>query len=450
MTRGPLQVAGPRSVWVALLMIALVNHAGAQGLDSTGARPITLEEAVAMARENRPNVIQAAGARKVAQVSRRAAWAEFMPSFSLSSGATRQLPSEGARTVVENGQIILLPAQPWSHNIGMSANIDVFTGFRRLFNLKESGARLDAARIEEVVQRYAATLAVKQSYFDVLAARESAVAAQAQLAQAQQQLEVAAGKVRARTATRSDSLRAEIQVRNGRLALLDAHTALDVANASLTRATGSDQPVTAAQTERLDIPEPLVDEASLPALAEQGPLLASAVADLEAAKAARRATWGAYLPSITASYQRGGSGVGDQWLLNEEDLSYSGSMRFSLNFPIFNQFQRELQGAQAKAALDNAEANLRDARLGVREGLASSVGAYRAAREREATQVATLEAAEEDLRVQRQRYTVGGSTLLDVLASQSQLNQARFDLIRARYDLRIARAQIEALVGRDL
>jgi len=86
----------------------------------------------------------------------------------------------------------------------------------------------------------------------------------------------------------------------------------------------------------------------------------------------------------------------------------------------------------------------------VREGLASSVGAYRAAREREATQVATLEAAEEDLRVQRQRYTVGGSTLLDVLASQSQLNQARFDLIRARYDLRIARAQIEALVGRDL
>jgi outer membrane protein len=449
-TRGPLQVAVPRSAWAALLMISLASVAGAQGLDSTGARPITLEEAVTMARTNAPRVIQAAGARRVAQVSRRTAWGELLPNLSVSAGATRQLPSEGERTRVENGTIILLPAQPWSHNIGLNANIDVFTGFRQLFNLQESGARLRAAKIEEIVQRYAATLAVKQSYFDVLAARESEVAALAQLAQAQQQLDVAIGKVKARSATRSDSLRAEIQVRNGRLAVLDARTALEVANASLTRAVGSETSVTAATSERLDVPEPLVDEATLPALAEQGPLIASAEADVEAAAAARRGTWGNYMPTVSASYQRGGSGVGDEFLLHEEDLSYSGSMRFSLNFPIFNQFQRELAGTQAKVAEENALANLRDARLAVREGLATSVGGYRAAREREESQVATLEAAEEDLRVQRQRYTVGGSTLLDVLASQSQLNQARFDLIRARYDLRIARAQIEALVGRDL
>ena len=61
-----------------------------------------------------------------------------------------------------------------------------------------------------------------------------------------------------------------------------------------------------------------------------------------------------------------------------------------------------------------------------------------------------MEAAEEDLRVQQQRYAVGGSTLLDVLTSQTQLNQARRDLIQARYDQRVAKAQLEALVGRDL
>ena len=44
-------------------------------------------------------------------------------------------------------------------------------------------------------------------------------------------------------------------------------------------------------------------------------------------------------------------------------------------------------------AEENALANLRDARLAVREGLATSVGGYRAAREREESQVATLEAA---------------------------------------------------------
>jgi len=69
---------------------------------------------------------------------------------------------------------------------------------------------------------------------------------------------------------------------------------------------------------------------------------------------------------------------------------------------------------------------------------------------RRCRQLATVAAAEEDLRVQEQRYSVGGSTILDVLASQSQLTQARQNLIRARYDQRVAKAELEALVGRDL
>jgi outer membrane protein len=65
-------------------------------------------------------------------------------------------------------------------------------------------------------------------------------------------------------------------------------------------------------------------------------------------------------------------------------------------------------------------------------------------------QAASVAAGEEDLRVQQQRYALGGSTLLDVLTSQAQLDQARQELIRARYDQRIAKAELEALVGRDL
>ena len=48
------------------------------------------------------------------------------------------------------------------------------------------------------------------------------------------------------------------------------------------------------------------------------------------------------------------------------------------------------------------------------------------------------------------RYQVGASTLLDLLASQTLVNQARQNLIRARYDQRVAKAQLEALVGRSL
>lgn len=77
-------------------------------------------------------------------------------------------------------------------------------------------------------------------------------------------------------------------------------------------------------------------------------------------------------------------------------------------------------------------------------------GAFDAAREQVDTQTATLDAAQEDLREQQQGYQVGSTTLLNVLTSQTTLDQARLDLIQARYNLRVARAPLEALAGRSL
>jgi len=65
-------------------------------------------------------------------------------------------------------------------------------------------------------------------------------------------------------------------------------------------------------------------------------------------------------------------------------------------------------------------------------------------------QAATVSAAEEDLRVQEERYGIGASTILDVLTSQTELDAARRDLIRSRYDLRVAKAEIESLIGSEL
>ena len=49
-----------------------------------------------------------------------------------------------------------------------------------------------------------------------------------------------------------------------------------------------------------------------------------------------------------------------------------------------------------------------------------------------------MAAAEEDLRVQQQRYNLGASTLLEVLNSQTALNTAQQQLISARQTYRVA------------
>ena len=426
---------------IPLLLAAAPAGAAAQP------RPITLHEAVELARANAPAVVQAHGQDRSADAAVRSSYAAFLPSLTLSAGAVRPYP---ARSVFVDSLGRTTAGDTWNYNAGMTATLDLFEGGSRLFDIRQARARDTAADAGLVNQQFVATLNAKQQFFNVLAARESQVAAAAQLDQAEQQRRTSVALTRARQATRSDSLRAEIQVRNAQLAVLDAQNSLETANASLMRATGSDQPVTAGpapgdtMAEGLALPDSL-----LGALAERGPLVVQSEALLSAARAADYATWSDYLPSASLSYSRGGSG-GEPSLQVPSHLDYSGSLRLSLSFPIFDRLQREERHVNANVAAENAVADLRDARLAARQGIVQWLGNYHVAGQRVQAQLATVEAAEEDLRVQQQRYAVGGSTLLDVLTSETQLNQARHDLIQARYDQRVAKAQLEALVGRDL
>ena len=106
--------------------------------------------------------------------------------------------------------------------------------------------------------------------------------------------------------------------------------------------------------------------------------------------------------------------------------------------------------ARAAVAEDVASVQARDARLLARQTLVQSVAQMKTAQEQVSIQVQTVAAATEDLRVQQRRYELGATTLLDLLTSQTQLDNARTALIRARYDYRVAKAQLEALIGRDL
>ncbi len=434
---------------IPLHLLLLTSTLTIAGSDTT-ARRLSLHDAVALAEQNAPSVIHARGQTRATAAAVRAAYGAFIPSLSLSAGANRQLPARAGQVQVVNGQVLTLSPEPWSYSTGVSANVGLFEGGQRFFTLQQSHAQADAATVGLGEQRRIAALAAKQQYYDVLASIDLEAAARAQLDQAQQQLAMSVLHLKARTVTRSDSLRSEILVHNARLAITQARTSRDQANASLTRVVGTPYPVTAANGDSIDAAAALPDDASLRRLAITGPIVQQAAAQRQAARAALHIAWAGYLPSLNASYSRGGSGTADHFAVSGVDLAYSGALRFAVSMPVFDQFQRASQSAQARASLDDAEASCRDAELAALESLAQWLGAYRSADERVELQAATVQAADEDLREHQAQYNVGTTTMLDVLTSRTTLDQARHDLIQARYDRRIARAQLEALVGRSL
>lgn len=419
------------------------------GRTTTPPIAVSLDQAIRMAQKASPIAIQAQGLERSDRAALRAAKGALFPQVTLSAGRVIQYGA-GSTRINSNGEQVSVAAKP-TNSDGMTFNVQLFDGGQRLYALRAARADIESARANSLGASYNIALNVKQQYYAVLAALESQDAANAQLTGAREQLKSSEAKVKAGVATMSDSLRGVVTVNNAELALITAQTNLATANAALTRLVGSDTPITADPTavssERFD---PLPDSAALIAFAQNGPVVQQAQANLDAAKQLKKASKSTYLPSLNATYSRSGSGIDNRFGLGSDPFTYNGRLSLGASYTLFNGFAREANVVRADVAEDNARAALRDAQLAASSSLAGYIGALRSAAQRVTVQAATVRASEEDVRVQQQRYNIGASTLLDLLTSRTTLEQARAALISARYDYRIARAQIETLVGRNL
>jgi len=418
----------------------------AQTAIDTTAAPISLSEAIRLAQQNSLTTVQARGSIRTSSAAVKQSYAAFLPSFSLSARTQRQ---SGDRFDTQ-GNLVPFTGNPTNYSTGLSSSLELFDGGRRFFDIKAAKAGVDAAEASETAATYQVALQVKQQYYNILAARESESAAQAQIQQAEQQLRASSLRLRAGAATISDSLRSVVALGNARLALLSARNNLQVANQTLTRLVASPRTVTAMPADTLDqqVVIPSIDE--LVPLINRAPAIRQAEAELASAHASVRSAKTAFLPTISMNFNRGGSGLDPQFGFGDKRYAYNQNLSFSLNFPLLNNLNREVSVARAIVAEDVAEVQARDAKLLARETLVQSLAAMSTAREQVEIQSVSVAAATEDLRVQQRRYELGATTLLDLLTSETQLNTARNALIRARYDYRVARAQLEALIGRDL
>ena len=428
-----------RAALCALSATALAGVASTQ----EAPRPITLDEAVQLAQRNAPVAVQARGQLRSSDAIVRSAYAAFLPDVNLSMARTWDSDPRVVQTGRRLGDTI-----PWSSSTGATFTLQLFDGFSRLYEVRRARAQQDAAEANDVNQRFQISLEVKQAFYDGLAARESEGAARAQLAQAQLQMKTATARMAAGAATKSDSLRTVIQIGNAQLAIITAQNALRTAEATLTRLVATPFPVTPAE-DTLSAQGIALDSVSLEQLALEGPAVRQAAAQWQVARAGQKAARSSYFPTVSMSYSRDSNGDDLQYGWGDP-FEYSGRLRFTASYPLFNRLNREEQRVNADVQEANAEAALRDARFGTRQQLSQFLGALRTAEARIAIQSSSVTAAEEDVRVQQQRYAVGASRLLDLLTSQTELNNARLALIQARYDYRIAKAQLEALVGRSL
>lgn len=430
-----------RVLQVALATALIAGPAAAQE------RTVTLAEAIKLAERTQPSVVQAQGDVRTAGAQRRSAWGAFLPTVSANSSASDFFSEGASRIDPITGQLLSGNTTNRSVNTSLSASVDLFTGFRRGAQLKAARAGQAEADASLVDARFQQALATTNQFFDALAAAQLVSVREASVRRAEEQLKVSVAKLRAGSATRSDSLRSLVTLGNTQLDLIQARTDLATAEANLGRLIGEVGRVQAADDSAFHVVGAEVDTSALRAEAEaRSPRIQRAAASANAARASLQASRSAYWPSLTLGANTGwnASRSNDYTFLNQRQLS------LQLRWELFNGFDRELAIAQRVASADVAEATAADERRAVEAELTARLAELDAARSKIGITQTSVAAATEDLRVQQERYRLGVSTIVDVLTSQEALNQAEVDVVTARFDYLRAKARLEALIGRTL
>jgi outer membrane protein TolC len=400
---------------------------------------ISLAEALERSAQLDPNYVAATRDIADAEWGRRAALTAFViPSI------TSQLNA----TYYSSETFNIGTGQPASTIVDarLEGRLNLFAGLAKFNELTRSAAELDRARAGQLEARFQTALRTESEYYDVIAQRELTRVAQGRVRRADEQLAVARARVVAGAAVQTDSLQLLLELTEARVALLRQGALLKVAQFQLARRVGAPGPVDALEADPTPAqPLPLSeDDAILEAVAGSPQVLAARHSQ-RAAEADVRSARGAYLPAVDLF---GRISAYDSKLF--PTATTRSSIGISVSLPIWNGAQREMLLSRATTVRDVARAVRADLELAVRRDVVQAYEAYNAARAAGDLASQAVVVAQENLRVQEQRYRAGASTIIDLITAQVSLAEAEAGLVQARYATRLALSGLEAILGRRL
>jgi outer membrane protein len=493
----------PLAVGALLAASVAPLAAGAQSATApTGQTPatgptLTLEEAVAIARQNNPAFQSSLNQRRRVGAQLRSAYGALIPQASTSVGTSFR---EGRQQFFA-GQAFGSSSDQLSSDVGVDVNARYNLATFNAPRLQRANAEAVEADIVGAEQLLRSN--VTQQYLLALQQQARAQLQDSLVATAQAQLELAKARVAVGAATVLDVRRAEVTVGQQQVLAIQARNNAAVEKLRLFQQMGVEQPGDAQLTTRFAVTDAPLALPELLAQARQANPTVNALRSRErVASLGVRSAKGEYMPTLNLS--AGVSGYGNQYtnsgVLVSQALGQkqgqcrqiaeirqiagqpanpgacsaitltpaeiadarSGNGRLydftrspysinaSLSIPIFNGFSREQRVQEAVVLRNEAEYNTRAQELRLNADVTSAFLTLQAQRQTVALQEQNAATAREALMLAQERYRVGASSFIDVSQARDAFAQAQTDHINAVYEFHRAFAALENAVGRPL
>jgi outer membrane protein TolC len=408
------------------------------------APPLTLEEAVRIAKRNAYEVLLAEQDVEFARGGVDQARSALLPKLNATATYTRFTSEISAAIDPKQPPIIIRPIDQKSIGLQLVQAVDIWG----ISGLALSGARaLEAASValltatlNDVAQR------AKTAFMDVLRTDELVQVAEERVVDVTEQLRVARVRNEAGQTARFDVIRFEAELAQAEQDRLEAVNNELLAEAAFNQALSRDVSTPVELVPPADLPTVDVALEDLTARAiRQRPELIAARRQFDYRNRIRRAREKGNLPALNLtgnfSYDPDASGFGGA----QDSLSATAA----LSFPIFDGGLNRSLVRQAKADENKAKIELDRATLGVTLEVKQAHLNLKSAEQRIETARRAAVSAQEALRVANLRYAEGVGTPVEVSDANAQFVAARTAVIDAIYQYRVALADLQRAIGSE-
>jgi outer membrane protein TolC len=401
-------------------------------------RPITVEEAIAIALEGQPQIVARISEYEAARLRVDQALSPLLPQLTGTWTVAR------AQTSVERlDQRRLGTIEPtWTTTMLARVSLSQI-----LFDFGKNFATVGVARrdadvsLEEVeLQRQVIALAVKESYTNILFAQRLIRVNQQAQERAELNLRSARGFFDVGTRPKSDVTRAEVDVANARVDVIRARNAERSARVALNVAMGIPADTNTQIIDNLAYQPLTFDRGQLQAEAlRQRPEYRQTRLLVESAELQSRRAFLDFFPDITGggSYGAARTEFHEVWELS-----------LNLTWPIFDGGNRIARYRESRANIDAARARMRSQELDIAREVEQALIDVEETQERIQAAQKAVEAAQENFRLAQGRFDAGVGTILELTDAQLELTRAQNLEAQALADYRIALARLERNVGR--
>ena len=404
--------------------------------EEIGKRPLTVEEAVAIALQRLPALRIEFDRMSAAKGRAEQARAGLVPQLGLTYGASNQDVLKGAQISSGGGSGTGLRSN------GAVTVTQLLFDFGRTRSLARQQSALAQAAIETYSQaQLDAAQGVRQAFYSLQRSTQLEAVSESNLETRNSQLALASARLESGLGAPADLLRAKNSVGEATIALTNARGATVAARIGLALSLGVDPrtPITLAQSEE-GMTEGDVNALVARAL-EQRPEIRQANANIRASQHGLDAAHQTSLPTInfTANVSaRGG---------NDPLTNQNSSVGINFSWAIGDGGLAQGRAHEARASLDESKETLRQLLYRIAGEVVQATIDMQAAEQRLQTSRAEVENAKELVRISEGRYKGGIGTFLEVTDAQDAYFSALRNVATAQADVQLALASLRRAVG---